>query len=84
MCEFRSQTNVFAYQCVALFPSELLAQELDDSLEAVTCCDLVEVLLHDWCIPHCLEPDNNCSNQIKGYVSMSLMLARGTARSRTL
>ena len=51
---------VLLYQCIALFPAELLAQELDDSLEAVTCCDLVEVLLHDLCIPHCLEPDDNC------------------------
>lgn len=43
------------YQRVALLPPQLLAQELDDGLEAVRRGDLVEVLLHDGRVPHRFE-----------------------------
>ena len=49
-----------AHQRVALLPSELLAEELDDGLEAVRGGDLVEVLLHDGRVPDSLEPHDDC------------------------
>jgi hypothetical protein len=46
-------------QRVGRLPPELLPQELDDRLEPVRRCDLVEVLLHDRRIPDGLEPNDD-------------------------
>jgi hypothetical protein len=48
-----------SHQWIAGFPPNLLAQEVDDGLEAIADGDLVEVLLHDRGIAHRLEADGN-------------------------
>jgi hypothetical protein len=48
-----------SHQWIAGFPPNLLAQEVDDGLEAVADGDLVEVLLHDGRVPHRLEADGD-------------------------
>ena len=50
-----------AHQRVPSFPSQFLSQELDDGLETIRRCDLVEVLLHDGGISDSLEAYNHCA-----------------------
>jgi len=47
-------------QCVALFPTEPFAQEQDDGLETVACCDPVAILLHDRRATNSLEQNSDC------------------------
>ena len=56
----------WTHQRVALFPTKLLPQELDDGLEPVRRGDLVEILLHDRGIAHRLETDDNCRTARQG------------------
>jgi hypothetical protein len=53
--------NKRTHKWITSFPSKLLPQELDHSLESIGRCNPVEVLLHDWSISDSFEADNNWS-----------------------
>ena len=51
----------WTHKWITSLPSKFLPQELNDSLEAIGSCYLVEVRLHDWSVSNCFEAHNNCS-----------------------